>query len=73
VQKLARHDKMGGFAESNERGMLSNGHHRITELVKTTMTADSLQLTAYGPDDDQILIVEDPPKAKTPPAADFSA
>jgi hypothetical protein len=27
--------------------------------VETMMTADSLQLTAYGPDDDQMRIVKD--------------
>jgi hypothetical protein len=30
------------------------------------MTADSLRLTAYGPDEDEIRIVVDLPKAKTP-------
>jgi hypothetical protein len=35
-------------------------------LVETTMTADSLQLTAHGPDEDEMRIVEDLPKAKTP-------
>jgi hypothetical protein len=34
--------------------------------AETLMTADSLQLTAYGPDEDVIRIVEDLPKAKTP-------
>jgi hypothetical protein len=35
-------------------------------LVETMMMADSLQLTAYGPDEDDIRNVEDLPKAKTP-------
>ena len=30
------------------------------------MTADSLRLTAYGPDEDEMRIVEDLPKAKMP-------
>jgi len=47
---------------------MSNGHDRTAELVETMMTADGLQLTAYGPDEDEIRIVEDLPKAKTPTA-----
>jgi hypothetical protein len=35
-------------------------------LVETMMTVDSLQLTAYGPDEDEIRIVANLPKAKTP-------
>ena len=30
-----------------------------TRLVETMMTADSLQLTAYGPDGNEMRIVED--------------
>ena len=30
------------------------------------MVADSLQLTAHGPDEDEMRFVEDLPKAKTP-------
>jgi hypothetical protein len=50
---------------SDERGTMSDGHDRMAGLVETMMTADSLQLTAYGPDDG-IRIVEDLPKAKPP-------
>ena len=38
---------MVGFAESDERGTVSAGHGNAG-LVETMMTADSLQLTAYG-------------------------
>jgi len=31
---------------------------QATELVETTMTADSLQLTAYCPNENEIRIVE---------------
>jgi len=30
----------------------------MLSLVETMMTADSLQLTAYGPDEDEIGVVE---------------
>jgi hypothetical protein len=40
-------------------------------LVETMrMTADGLRPTAYGPDQDEIRIVEDLPRAKTPQGAD---
>jgi len=52
---------------SDKRGTMSNGHYRIAGPVETMrMTADGLQLTAYGPDNDEIRIVDDLPKAKTP-------
>jgi hypothetical protein len=51
-------------AESDERGTMSSGHDRISRQVETMMTADSLQLTAHGPGEDEMRIVEDPPKAK---------
>ena len=35
-------------------------------LVETMTTADSLQLAASGPDDYEMRIVKDLPKAKTP-------
>jgi hypothetical protein len=38
---------------------------RATWLVETMMTADSSRLTAYGPDVDEMRIVEDLPRAKT--------
>jgi hypothetical protein len=39
----------------------------MVELVEAMlMTANSLRLTAYGPDEDEIRIVTDLPKAKTP-------
>jgi hypothetical protein len=34
------------------------GHGRMVELVERMMTADSLRLTAYGPDGDEIRVVE---------------
>jgi hypothetical protein len=34
------------------------GRHRMVSLVETMMTADSLQLAAYRPDEDEIRIVE---------------
>jgi len=37
-------------------------------LVETMMTADSLQLTAYGPDGNEMRIAKDVLKAKTPRA-----
>jgi hypothetical protein len=36
--------------------------------VERMMTADSLRLTAYGPDEDEKRIIEDLPRAKTPHA-----
>jgi hypothetical protein len=40
-------------------------------MVETMlMTANSLRLTAYGPDEDEIRIVKDLPKAKTPREAE---
>jgi hypothetical protein len=36
------------------------------ELVETMMTADSLQLTAYGPDGNEARIVEDSSMYKPP-------
>jgi hypothetical protein len=41
-------------------------HDKMVSLVETMMTADGLQLTAHGPDEDEARIVEDLPKAKTP-------
>ena len=35
-------------------------------LVETMMTADSLRLTAHGPDGNEMRIEKDLPKAKTP-------
>ena len=35
-------------------------------LVETRLTAGSLQSTAYGPDVDEMRIVENLPRAKTP-------
>jgi hypothetical protein len=35
-------------------------------LGRTMMTADSSQLTAYGPDGNEMRIAKDLPKAKTP-------
>jgi len=40
------------------------------ELVETMMTADSLQLTAYGPDGNEARIVEDSPVSKPPLTAE---
>jgi len=37
--------------------MIIKGHGNA-ELVETMMTADSLRLTAYGPDEAEIRIVE---------------
>ncbi len=54
--------------KNDERGTMSNRYDRTAELVETMMTADGLQPTAYGPDEDEIRIVEDLPKAKTPTA-----
>jgi hypothetical protein len=39
---------------------------KATEMVETMMTADSLRLTAYGPDGSEMRIVKDLPKAKPP-------
>jgi hypothetical protein len=36
-------------------------------LVETMMTADSLQLTAYGPDGNEMRIAKDLPTARTAP------
>ena len=46
-------------------------HDKMVGLVETMMTADSLRLIAYGPDEDEIRVVEDLRKAKPPlaPAA----
>ena len=39
----------------------------MVELVETMqMTANGLRLTAYGPDEDEIRIVEDSPTSKPP-------
>ncbi len=39
---------------SDKRGTMDAGAgDKATELVETKMTADSLQLTAYGPDEDE--------------------
>jgi hypothetical protein len=40
---------MFGFAESDERETMSAGRDRAVGLVETMMTADGLQLAAYGP------------------------
>jgi len=46
---------------------MSNGRDGTVRLVETMrMTADGLRPTAYGPDEDEIRIVEDLSKAKTP-------
>jgi hypothetical protein len=50
---------------SVKRGTMSAGHGNAG-LVETMMTADGLRLTAYGPGEDEIRIVEDLPKAKPP-------
>jgi hypothetical protein len=51
---------------SDECGTMSAGRDGIAEPVETMMTADSLRLTAHGPDEDEVRIVEELPKAKTP-------
>ncbi len=53
---IARRDDGGKMRDDRKVG-----------LVETMqMTADGLRLTACGPDEDEIRIVEDLPKAKTP-------
>jgi hypothetical protein len=44
---------------SDERGTMSARRGRIAGLVETTVTADSLQLAAYGPAEDETRVVED--------------
>ena len=52
---------------SDKRGTMSAGHDGIAGMVETErMTADGLRLTAYGPDGNEMRIVKDLPKAKTP-------
>jgi len=51
---------------NDKRGTLSSEHDRLAGLVETMMTADGLQLTAYGPSENEMRIVEDLPKAKPP-------
>jgi hypothetical protein len=41
-------------------------HDKMVGLVETMMTANSLRLTAYGPEEDDIRIVKDLSKTKTP-------
>ena len=43
-----------------------SGDDRMVELVETMMTADGLQLIAYGPSENEMRIVEDLAKAKPP-------
>jgi hypothetical protein len=43
---------------SDECGTMSAGHDRTAEPVGTMMTADSFQLAAYSPDEDEIAVVE---------------
>ena len=43
---------------SDECGAMSSGHDKTEGKVETMMTADSLQLAAYGPGEDQIHGVE---------------
>jgi hypothetical protein len=38
----------------------------VVSLVETMMTADSLQLTAYGPDGNEMRTAKALPKAKPP-------
>jgi hypothetical protein len=45
---------------------MSAGRDGTAEMVETMMTADSLRLAAHGPDEDEIRIVADLPKAKPP-------
>jgi adenine-specific DNA-methyltransferase len=51
---------------SDKRGTMSNGHDRIAGPVEKMMTADSLPLTAYGQDENEMRITKNLPKAKTP-------
>ena len=46
------------------------GCDRMVGMVETMMTADSLQLTAYGQNENEMRIVKDLPKAKTPHEAE---
>ena len=43
---------------SDKRGTMSTGH-RNAGLVETMMITDSLRLTAYGLDEDEIGVTED--------------
>jgi hypothetical protein len=61
----ARRDKMVELARrtmSDERETMSARHDRIERPVETMMTADGLRLAAYGPDENEMRIVEDLPK-----------
>ena len=50
----------GAERESGEEcGTMSAGRDRVAEPVERTMTADSLRLTACGPDEDEIGVDED--------------
>ena len=54
---------------SDECGAMSAGRDcrpPTACLGETMMTADCLRLTAYGPDGNEMRIVKDLPKAKTP-------
>ena len=42
---------------------MSAGHDRMAGLVETMKTADSLQLAAYGQEENEMRIVKDLPKA----------
>ena len=60
-----RGGKLGEIRDSHL--FLSDVKARRDKIVETRrMTADGLRLTAYDPGDDEIRIVEDPPKAKSP-------
>jgi hypothetical protein len=51
---------------NDKRGTMSSEHDRLAGLVETMMTAEGLQLAAYGRSENEICIVEDLPKAKPP-------